>query len=670
MKPAAAETAAPGGSGLLPSLGVESWMDAVPQLGTWGGSLDASIDRSRQDSRAPDGSVFSASSRLSTYGVTVRNNGFSLIDPRLLIGNASLRFALQQSTQSAGGSESGQEGKLTGYNVDTTLLGEMPYVTTLFANRSQNLTTQISGGNTRAENENRGVVFRWRENSFLRDRELLPYFSATVQARQEHYQEVTTLADRSFSRNERRSIFGIDGHNGAETSDLDFHYEENTLDNLQFPAGSYESRTANIGYSRDFGPGLNRRWDSRLVSGSRSGASRMSNIDLTQRLTIDHYQNLSTSYNYGFAQVVTDFGTTTAQTGGMQLNHRLYDNLSSSFGVNATRQVLPFGRIDAKAAQAAFNYTHAIPQNGQFFASLAGSEQITDSRLQSSLVPVLNSPYTAPSALGAGASFLLNDSFILPESIVVVDIRGGARLATMPGVDYTILVEGSRTRIVPQPTSLVILPGDPLEVSYLFNLDPSLKFQTSSRSVSVGADWRWVALSVSHDESLQHRLSGSESAFLTNRRVDTARMELRGGRDDLRARADAVASHHDYTNLIYNEVRLGQHLSYSARDNLVLALSADQTQTDYELTQRRSQTRLLRFDVDWASEGWFTNAYVSRRSLHDTQMPTDLVTEAVARLQRRWLKLSLAGTIGVVERRRGGVQTNSVYFHASAIREF
>lgn len=655
---------------LLSSLGVSSWSD-IPQGGTWGGSLDATVDASRQQSRSPDGSEFKAASRQTTQGLTIRNQGFSLIDPRLLLGNASLRFGLQQSRQAAGGSETSQEGVLTGYHVDTTLLGEKPYVTNLFANRSQNLTTQISGGNTRAEYENRGMLFSWREDSILRDKEILPYFSATVQARQEHNQETTTLADRSFRRDERRSLFGVGGHNGFENADLDFQFEQTTLDNLLFPAGSYGSRTANLGYSQDFGPGRNRRWDSRLVYGSRSGASPMSNVDLTERLSIDHYQNLSTSYNYGFTELKSESGTATVHSGGMQLQHRLYNNLVSSLGVNARHQTLPTGTIDAKGAQAAFNYVHAIPGNGQLAANLAGSEQVTDSRLQSSQLAVLNAPYQAPPALGAGASILLNDSFILEDSIVVVDVRGGARLPTTPGVDYVVLVEGNRTRIVPQPTSVVILPGDPLEVSYVFNFDPSLKFQTSSRSMSLGADWRWIAVAVSHDESLQNRLSGSESFFLTDRRVDSARMELRGNWDYVRARGDAVASHYDYTTLVYDELRFSQHVSYSARENLLLGLSADQSRADYELPQRRSEARSLRLDVDWASpSGWFTNAYVSRRSLRDTQMPTDVVTEAVVRLRRRWTKLTITGALGFVERSRGGVETNNISLNASAIREF
>jgi hypothetical protein len=397
----------------------------------------------------------------------------------------------------------------------------------------------------------------------------------------------------------------------------------------------------------------------------------MSNVDFSERISIDHYQNLSTGYNYGFTQLTSESGTATVHTGGMQLQHRLYDNLFSNLGVNAAQQTLPNGRISTSGGRAAFNYTHGIPWHGLLSAALAGSEQVTDSRLQSSQIAVANAAYQAPSAFGGGASILLADSFIVTESIVVVDVRGGARLPTTPGVDYVVVTDGNRTSIVPQSTSVVIQPGDPLEVSYVFNLDPSLKFQTSSRSMSLGADWRWIGASVSHDESLQHRLSGNEGLFLTDRRSDSARMELRGDWDYLRARADAVASHYDYTNLVYDELRFGQHVSYSARANLLLGLSADESRTDYELTQRRSEARSLRLDVDWAGpSGWFTTAYLSRRSLHDTQMPTDIVTEAVVRVRRRWTKLTVAGALGLVERDRGGVETTNLYFNVSAVREF
>jgi hypothetical protein len=655
---------------LLRELGVESWAD-VPHLGNWGGSLDLSIDGNKQLSRSPDNTEFKSSGRLTTEGLTIRNQGFYLVDPRLLTGTVGLRFALQQSNQTAGGVQTGQNGLLTGYNLDTTLLGEKPYSTTLFANRSQNLTTQLSGGSTRSDNENRALVFRWREDSILRDKQILPYFSATVQARQEHTREVSTLGDQVFRRDEQRSLFGVSGHNGSETADLDFRVENSNLDNLLYPAGSYGSQLANVGYSRDFGPNLNRRSDTRVDYSSRSGSSVMSILNLNQRLSIEHYENLSTAYNYGYTQQVAENGTSTAQSGGMQLQHRLYNNLVSSLGLAATQQVLPNGSIDTKSAQAGFNYNHAIPWNGQLSAALGGSTQITNSQLQSSQIPVLNVSYQAPAPLGAGASFLLNDSFIDANSIIVVDVRGGARLATTVGTDYLVVVEGNRTRIQPQPTSLVILPGDPLEVSYLYNFDPSLKFQTTSRSMSLGADWRWIAVSVSHDETLQNALSGSSSQYLTNRRSDAARMDLRGNWETLQARADGTVSRYNYTQLIYDELRLNQHLAYSPRDNLLLSLSANQSRANYQLPVRESEGRSMRLDVDWATRsGWLTTAYLSRRVLRDTQMPTDMMTEAAIRFTRRWAKLTIAGNLGLVERNRGGVQTTNTNLRFTAIRDF
>ncbi len=658
---------------LLPlgDLGVESWAD-IPRLGTWAGSLDMSMDRNEQRTRAQDNTEFRSAGGLTTEGLTVRNQGFSLVDPRLLTGNAALRFALQQSHQEAGGLQTGQHGRLTGYNLDATLLGEQPYTTSLFANRSQSITTQVSGSSTRTENENRGLIFRWREHSVLRDREILPYFSATVQAREDHTQAVTTLADRVFRLDEQRSLIGIDGHNGSETADLNFRLEETSLENRMYPAGSYEGRIADLAYSRDFGPNRNRRWDSRLDYSSRNGASTMSIFNLDERLTIEHYQNLSTGYNYDFMQQVTDFGTATVQSAGMQLQHRLYNNLTSSLGVSSTQQALPNGNIDSKSGQAWFSYLHAIPWSGQLSAGLGGSLQVTDSQLQSSQIPVINAPYLAPAALGAGASILLNESFVVPGSILVVDVRGGARLPTSEGIDYLVVVEGNRTRILPQPTSLVILPGDPLEVSYFYNLSPSLKFQTKSRSFTLAADWRWIGVSVAHDESLQTPLSEGDSRFLTNRRVDTARVDLRGYWDTVQARGDGTVTRYNYTQLVYDEVRFGQHVTYSPREDLLLSLSANQSHADYQFPQQRqTEGSTVRLDADWVSRsGWLTTAYVSRRVLRDTQMPTDTVTEAAVRLQRRWARLSVSGAFTLAERTRDALQTTAASFHLSAIRDF
>ncbi len=55
----------------------------------------------------------------------------------------------------------------------------------------------------------------------------------------------------------------------------------------------------NLNYSLDFGPTLNRRWDSRINYLSRSGAGMSESILYAdERLRIDHFKNLSTSYEY------------------------------------------------------------------------------------------------------------------------------------------------------------------------------------------------------------------------------------------------------------------------------------------------------------------------------------------------------------------------------------
>ena len=151
----------------------------------------------------------------------------------------------------------------------------------------------------------------------------------------------------------------------------------------------------------------------------------------------------------------------------------------------------------------------------------------TTSVVSSAHVPVVDSPYQAPPELGAGAGFLLNETDVVTSTIIVVDVRGGARLPTVLGIDYEVEVEGNRTKIVPLATSPVIQAGDPLQVSYSHLMDPSLESRITSQSYFLSGDWQWIAVSLTHDTTKQEPLSGQQQALLSDQKRTALRVDLR-----------------------------------------------------------------------------------------------------------------------------------------------
>ncbi len=301
--------------------------------------------------------------------------------------------------------------------------------------------------------------------------------------------------------------------NGGETSDLTFQYQYTKLDNYAYTLGSYNSQNANVFYSLDFGPTLNWRSDSRINYYARTGADALSNLntlDINEFLTIDHNADLSSNYNYQLTRQSAEIGTATTQSLGAQYNEQVFRNLSLTEGLTAIYSTLPGGTISSAGVAANFNYGHVVPWEGQLNLAGGGGYLVTSTDVPAGVVPVVDAPYVVPPNIGAGATIPLRDRNIVTASIVVVVLKNGVRVTAVLDVDYTVQVDGDRTSLVPLATSALMQPGDPLNVSYVYQVAPSSKFQTTSGSASFGIDWPCFGFNYSHDQTDQTPLSGGD----------------------------------------------------------------------------------------------------------------------------------------------------------------
>lgn len=641
------------------------------RLGTWSGEVELGYETERQQTNSGAGPELDLTHRREREHLGIRNQGFSVLDPRLFTGNLGLTLDLIQDQDRFDGTATSRHGKLTGYSFDSTLLAEKPYNGTIFASRTQNFLTQPFGGRTQIDYENRGASLRLREDSFLRDDWEIPYFSSNLRAYQERIQESTTGLGQTFQRDELRNVLSFDSHKGFETADLDLRYEFNDLNNLASAPGSFQTQAANLAYSADLGPALNRRWDLRLSYFTRTGLSPTTYFNEDAHLRIDHYKHLFTDYRYLLTTIDTQSGTTTTHNGIFQVQHRLYNNLTTTALASALRQELPAGTRSSDAGQLDFNYQRALPNNGHVFANVGGRYQLDENKLQVSQISVVDEAHAAPSPLGGGAGFLLNQPFVIVSTIVVVDTRGGARLPTAPGIDYDIVAEGDLIRIVPLLGSLVIQPGDPLVVSYTYEVDPSLTYTTASEWLNAGVDFRWIALSFGHEQSDQTQRAGRDSRFLEDRRKDTGQLVLRGAWEELQGQASAAFTRYDATRLAYTQRRYSQIVSYRPDSNLVLGLNAEESYTNFTLPVRQSDAYSQRLTLDWfAPGGWLTTALVGRRVYKDSLLPTETVNEKSLRARLIDGKLEIVSVLALNDRMRGSFQTTERRLDLKMIRRF
>ena len=640
-------------------------------LGSWEGSLGAGYVLDREQLRSSDGTPpTDFERRRASEQLAIRNRGFFFIDPRLAAGTLGLTFDVVQDRESSGGTQDSRRATLVGYEFESVFLAAFPYSGQLFARRNQSLLTQPFG-RTESAFENRGATLQLREDSPLRDWGF-PYFSANMRAEQQRTTETSTsVLGQAFRREETQNNLSLDGHKGFETADLDLRYQFNDLSDAAFARASFQSHTVALNYSFDFGPTLNRRADSRVFYYARNGVSPSSLFTANESLSIDHANDLSTNYHYVLAHTDTQAGPTTSHDGSLGVRYKPFRNLDTGAQGSASHQDLSVGTRESYSGQLDVRYRHDLPWHGTLIANADGRYRVDDNSLSASQLAVLDEAHGAPSPLGAGAGFLLNQAFAIASSIVVVDLRGGARLSAALDVDYEAIAEGNLVRIVPLVTSAVIQPGDALAVSYTYGLNPSIKYSTATRSANASLNFGWINFSYGREQSNQALLSGEDNGYLQDTRKSTVKLDLRGTWKALDASAGATYDRYDSQRLAYTQQRYNGLVSWRPAYNLSLALRADRTSTEFRLPSHLTESLSTQLTLDWhLPVGLSTTGLVGRRVYQDSLQPTETINEARLGSRLSYGKLNIAASLVASERTRGGFKTRNLGLDLNMTRRF
>jgi hypothetical protein len=611
-------------------------------LGRWQGESSFFLDWENQDDKR---SQTKYDTILFQERVGLHNLGAFIVDPRFLTLNLGGSFGLSQEDGIAVTDNSLRvgNGTLNDYAFEGLFLSDKAYPFTLFANRNQSTLSQGFGGQSDVTFESRGGIFELREGNFLKDYGLLN-FSSLLDVHQEFLKEDSTVFGSPFLRDERRNIVRYNAQKGGETSDFDLRYELNDVSDPLNPTNVFDSNTVRAHHSIDFGPTLNRRLDSIFYYFDRTGSAPGSFLSVDEGLRLDHSINFASDYRYDFSQSDSDAGVTTTNAASIGLLHQLYRQLTTTLTGRAMRQDFPTGNKTIYGGQTNLDYSRPLPWSGQFFLDTSGGYQVEDNNFTSSTVDVVDEPHTAPPVFGAGAGFTLDNSFVITDTIVMVDVRGGSRLPTTLNVDYVISQEGSLTKIIPLAGSPVIQPNDPLEVSYTYSVAPNLKYSTATAAARVGVDFPRVAASYEHALSDQSRLTGTAPPqFLINENVDRFEVELRGQWNEVHAHSIVAYEIQNSTIIDFNAWRFNQLLSYQPRSDLIAQISGDQYLVDYPGQSRHSTSYLVRGSVDWFTPlGLSVSTFAGYREFHDTSVPSDEIIDSGVRVRWTYHNLEVA----------------------------
>lgn len=611
-------------------------------LGRWQGKGTFFLDYENQNDKS---SQTKYETILFQERLFLRNSGAFIVDPRLVTLDLGGSFGQSQEDGLAVTNNPLRvgNGTLYDYAFNGLFLSDKPYPFTLFANRNQTTLTQGFGGRSDVTFESEGGIFELREDSALNDYGLLN-LSSLLDVRQEVLKENSEVFGSPFRRDETRNIVRYRAHKGGETSDFDLGYELNDVTDPLNPTNVFDSHTVRALHSLDFGPTLNRRLDSVFYYFKRTGSAPGNFISADEALHLDHNRDFATDYRYGFSQSDSTAGVVTTNAANAGLLYWLYRRLLSTANIRGMRQDLPTGEKTIYAGQGALAYRRSLPWNGQAFVDTSLGYQVDDNNFTSSMIDVVDEPHVAPPVFGAGEGFTLNNTFVENNTIVMVDVRGGSRLPTTLNVDYVLSQEGPSTKIIPLVGSPVIQPGDPLEVSYTYDVDPNLKYSTTNVGAKTGVEFPYVAASYEHALSDQTRLSGTATpGFLINQNLDRFRFELRGQWNRVRAQSAVAYEILRSTIVDTNTWRFDQLLSYQPRPDIVTQLSGDQYIVEYPGQVRQTNSYLVRGGIDWfTATGVTVSAFGGYRAFHDTSVPGDELIDAGLRLRWTYRNLEVA----------------------------
>jgi len=645
------------------------------RLGTWEGSLETLSSFTRQETRTGDQRSRSQDI-LSEERLNVRNTGAYIFDPRLVTLSLGGSFGIFQDRSSFDGDTRTSFDTLLGYDAFASVLSDQPLSLNVFANRTQSVTSRELAGRSEGMTENRGATL------FARG----VYIPSTLSFRQELLDEESRVADIVARRSEQRNIFRYEGERGWTDSEMGLVYEFVDDTDRVFPSLSFRSHDAQANYSLDFGEELNRRWDSRLGYFTRSGIADTAFWTAEESLRVDHTEQLRTDYRYLFVRSETDGGANTMHTGLANLQHRLYESLTTTAGLDAVRQIFPQGERDSYRGRLGWVYTKRLPLGGRLTAGLGGSLQYEDDEFKATEASVSQETHTAGTPVALPMP--LDNLLVVTSSVVVTKTAlgplpvgcippAGPPVPLVLGTDYTLQTVGEITQIVPVPcagATVGINPGDTIAVDYRFSVSPSRSFTTEAWHANLSVDYRWIRVFFSHEQSDQSLISGQDGRFLSDQRSDTVGAELRYDGSRLHASLLGEARRVRSTQVDYDSFRTSGFADFAILPQATLRLSADQVITEFSDPHRETRSQAARAGLFYSfyilGSSAFVDASAGYRRLEDTAQPTDELIEA--RLQVRWLyrKLEVSPALEFFERQRGDTTTTEYRAMVRTVRRF
>ncbi|MDH3673056.1 MAG: hypothetical protein OES46_18155, partial [Gammaproteobacteria bacterium] len=646
------------------------------RLGKWGGSVELLADRSEVETETGSRETTNDNTRTEER-VTIRNRGAYVFDPRLLTLNLGVTFARsQEDTESQTNGtlfKDDSDDDLSGFDFYAGVLsGSDTFSANVFANRSEFTLNREFAGRTDIDVENRGATFSARR---------LP-IPSTLTIRQELNDEESRTGPIVTATDERRDIVTYDGQRGWNNAVMVLKYESVDKSDDVRPDFDFESDEARVDTSLDFGPALNRRWDSRIRAFSREDFSEEDRLDFDQRVLINHSERLRTQYRYELDDTERPGGDVTTQTASFNLNHQLYESLTTNLLITASNDSFDDGDRDIHLASVNLGYSKRLPRQGHLNAGLGLSTQEEEDDFDEAFVAQEPHTFATPFALPEA----LDNPNVIESSVDVTKTVNGPAvpgcgvfpvpIPLVEGVDYTLSTVGSTTEIVPLPCSLTtpgINPGDTIAVDYRFTRGGApVTFTTDQTRADFSVDYGWIRPFFSYQRMDQDLVSGSDDSFLTDQESDTIGVALRYDRTRLRANFLVAVEDFESDDQTYEEVRATQFLRYAFKPGLSLTVNGQQSFRDFSFPEdRETDIVAARAALSYRPRtNLSAEFFASVRDIEDTLVQDERRTELGVLAHWSYGKLEVHPSLTIIDIERDTSDSRDYRAFVRVIRRF
>lgn len=431
------------------------------------------IAERRTDEQGTSGSNRKSETTVFEERLQLKTDG-DIYHPDFLFYNAMLGMGLAQQRINLDEESDSQNESLNDYNVFVQLLRGKSYPTTFYATKSEELISRQFLGALRTERQSRGAMLSLRSADWP-----MTFQYTTGHSDQD---ELTSQSADFFTRDDERFRYSA-SHNFGDLSRVSFDFDRTEV-SQRSPGAFVETDTDRYTVLHDliFGGDEQHRLDSFLNFVDQSGTFNFENLQVEERLKLQHLSNLLTNYKLRYADYKREAVRNRETRGEAGFEHRLYESLVTTANVFTSETDLDTqGDLTQHGGTAAVSYRKNNPW-GTLFSTYSAS--LTQSRQSG----------------GTGTGVVIGESHTATELVPVeldrvnidvssIRVKNDVGLLFQEGEDYTITERDGRVWLNIITVGGAIPPnfteGQEFFVDYNFFIEPQRREDTLRQNFTV-----------------------------------------------------------------------------------------------------------------------------------------------------------------------------------------